>query len=72
MSFLEFSRPITEYSNAKPMQSWITFDTQLKIALYLHCTSKQDLTERAIEIFKNIGRARAAKVLGVDLAQFYL
>lgn len=34
-------------------------------ALYL------DLTERAIEVFKNIGRARAAKVLGVDLAQFY-
>lgn len=34
-------------------------------ALYL------DLTEQAIEIFKNIGRARAAKVLGVDLAQFY-
>ena len=35
-------------------------------------TSQQDLTERAIEVFKNIGRARAAKVLGVDLAQFYL
>ena len=29
----EFSRPITERSKAKPMQSWITFDTQLKIAL---------------------------------------
>ena len=31
----EFSRPITERSKAKPMQSWITFDTQLKIALTL-------------------------------------
>ena len=29
----EFSRPITERSKAKPMQSRITFDTQLKIAL---------------------------------------
>ena len=29
----EFSRPITEHSEAKPMQSRITFDTQLKIAL---------------------------------------
>ena len=30
----EFSRPITERSKAKPMQSRITFDTQLKIALF--------------------------------------
>ncbi|KAJ7394278.1 Trafficking protein particle complex subunit 10 [Desmophyllum pertusum] len=30
-----------------------------------------ELTDRAITIFKNIGRARAAKVLGVDLAQFF-
>ena len=30
----EFSRPITECSKAKPMQSWITYDTQ-KIALSL-------------------------------------
>ena len=30
----EFSRPITEHSKAKPMQSRITFDTQVKIALY--------------------------------------
>ena len=29
----EFSRPITEHSKAKPMQSRITFDTQLKITL---------------------------------------
>ena len=29
----EFSRPITERSKAKPMQSRITFDTRLKIAL---------------------------------------
>ena len=29
----EFSRPITERSKAKPMQSRITFDTQLKIAV---------------------------------------
>ena len=29
----EFSRPITERSEAKPMQSRITFDTKLKIAL---------------------------------------
>ena len=29
----EFSRPITERSKAKPIQSRITFDTQLKIAL---------------------------------------
>ena len=28
----EFSRPITAHSKAKPMQSRITFDTQLKIA----------------------------------------
>lgn len=30
-----------------------------------------ELTELAISIYKNIGRYRAAKVLGVDLAQFY-
>ena len=29
----EFSRRITEPSKAKPMQSRITFDTELKIAL---------------------------------------
>ena len=29
----EFSRPITVRSKAKPIQSRITFDTQLKIAL---------------------------------------
>ena len=29
----EISKPITERSKAKPMQSRITFDTQLKIAL---------------------------------------
>ena len=29
----EFSRPITERRKAKPMQSRITFDTQLKITL---------------------------------------
>ena len=29
----EFCRPITQRSKAKPMQSRITFDTQLKIAL---------------------------------------
>ena len=29
----EFFRPITERTKAKPMQSRITFDTQLKIAL---------------------------------------
>ena len=29
----EFCRPITERSKAKPIQSRITFDTQLKIAL---------------------------------------
>ena len=29
----KFSKPITERSKAKPMQSQITFDTQLKIAL---------------------------------------
>ena len=29
----EISRPTTELSNAKPMQSRITFDTQLKITL---------------------------------------
>ena len=34
--------------------------------------SLQELTDSAIKIFKNIGRARAAKVLGVDLAQFYV
>ena len=33
----EFSRPITEHSKAKPMQSRITFDTQLKIALNMKC-----------------------------------
>ena len=31
----EFSRPITEHSKAKPMQSRITFDTQLKITLII-------------------------------------
>ena len=30
----KFSRPIIERSKAKPMQSRITFDTHLKIALY--------------------------------------
>ena len=30
----EFSGPITKRSKAKPMQSQITFDTQLKIALF--------------------------------------
>lgn len=30
-----------------------------------------DLTELAITIYNNIGRARAAKLLGVDLAQFH-
>ena len=34
----EFSGPITERSEAKPMQSRITFDTQLKIALLLSFT----------------------------------
>ena len=29
----EFSRPIKQHSKAKPIQSWITFNTQLKIAL---------------------------------------
>ena len=29
----EFSRPITESSKAKPMQSWIALDTQLKTSL---------------------------------------
>ena len=32
----EISRPITELSNAKPMQSRITFDTQLKNTLLLN------------------------------------
>ena len=31
--FSEFSGPITERSEAKPMQSRITFETRLKIAL---------------------------------------
>ena len=31
----KFYRPITEYSKAKPIQSRITFDTQLKNALML-------------------------------------
>ena len=30
----KFSKPITERSKAKPIQSQITFDTQLKIALF--------------------------------------
>ena len=30
----EFSGPITKRSKAKPMQSQITFDTQLKIAMF--------------------------------------
>ena len=33
MRWREFSRPITELSEVKPMQSRITFDTQLKIGL---------------------------------------
>ena len=32
----EISKPITERSKAKPMQSRITFDTQLKIVLLLN------------------------------------
>ena len=32
---------------------------------------RQELTELAISIYKNIGRYRAAKYLGMDLAQFY-
>ena len=35
-----FSRPITERSKAKPMQSRITFDTQLKIAIYFYGVTK--------------------------------
>ena len=31
----EFSRPISERNKANPMQSRITFDTQLKIARYM-------------------------------------
>ena len=30
----EFSGPVTAGSKTKPMQSWITFDTLLKIALF--------------------------------------
>ena len=39
----EFSKPITERSEAKPMQSRITFDTQLKIALILVMLTYLDL-----------------------------
>ena len=38
----EFSRPITEHGKAKPMQFWITFDTQSKIAL----SSTQNVPDR--------------------------
>lgn len=30
--WLESSRPITERSRAKPMQSWVTFDDEMEIA----------------------------------------
>ena len=33
--WLELSEPITERSKVKSMQSWITFDTQLKISLMI-------------------------------------
>ena len=31
-----FFKPIPERSEVKPLQSWITFDTQLKIALFIN------------------------------------
>ena len=37
----EFSRPITGRSKAKPVPDYLTFDTQLKIALCLHLTHPQ-------------------------------
>lgn len=30
--WLESSRPVTERSRAKPMQSWVTFDDEMEIA----------------------------------------
>ena len=36
----EISTPITERSKAKPIQFRITFDTQLKLALYLNVKVK--------------------------------
>ena len=45
----EFFEPITERSEAKPMQSLITFDTRLKIALlgkyvFFHLECKRQFT----------------------------
>ena len=54
-----FSRPITERSKAKPMQSRITFDTQLKIALMLdsllcYTVNKEQLPFKAYHIMTAI------------------
>ena len=45
----EFSRPITARSKAKPMQSRVTFDTQLKIALNIIKIRKSLLLLRHIK-----------------------
>ena len=50
----EFSRPITERSKAKPMQSRITFDTQLKIAIKHQISST--LLLRGCDAYLCVGR----------------
>ena len=59
----EFSRPITERNKAKPMQFWITFDTQLKIAL----RSTSYLKSEFILFFVTEGPNVAADILKVVL-----
>ena len=46
----EFSRPITMHSEPKPMQSRITFDTQLKIALF----GKEAIVRDCVDIIVDV------------------
>lgn len=45
--------------------------TSFNAPCFFQIASVQELTEMAIVTYKNIGRARAANVLGMDLARFY-
>ena len=45
--------------------------TSFNALCFFQIASVQELTWRAIGTYKNIGRARAANVLGMDLAHFY-
>ena len=45
--------------------------TSFNAPWFFQIASVQELTGMAIATYKNIGRARAANVLGMDLAHFY-